>query len=73
HHLDFYSSDRAKANRSLSLLQVYFGKNRQFEDSFHKFNTPEKVMDLIIKNIRKYGDKEFVKLRNKIQETEQQG
>ncbi|MBI4378104.1 MAG: hypothetical protein HY578_03290 [Nitrospinae bacterium] len=49
--LDLYSKDERVRDQSLSLMKVYFGVNEKMPDCFNEFNTPERIMEQIEKNI----------------------
>jgi hypothetical protein len=49
--LDLYSKDERISDQSLSLMKVYFGLNEKMPDCFNEFNTPERIMEQIEKNI----------------------
>jgi len=50
--LDLYSKDERVRDQSTTLLKGYFGKNERLTDCFNEFNTPERIIEQIEKNMK---------------------
>ena len=50
--LDLYSKDERVRDQSTTLLKGYFGKNERLSDCFNEFNTPERIIEQIEKNMK---------------------
>ncbi|MBI3814754.1 MAG: hypothetical protein HY279_09880 [Nitrospinae bacterium] len=50
--LDMYSKEEKIRDQSVSLMKVYFGMTERITDCFNEFNTPERIMEQIEKNMK---------------------
>lgn len=50
--LDLYSKDERIRDQSTTLVKGYFGKNDRLSDCFNEFNTPERIIEQIEKNMK---------------------
>ncbi len=60
--LDMYSKDEKIKDQSISLTRMYFGMTQRIPDCFNEFNTPERIMEQIEKNMK--GNEYCYRLKN---------